>query len=581
MIYRYIYIAAFIILCLAATAFSQDKYRSFRVIDNYDIFLTITVNKNTTVFSFSDEIKADPVVIRPSDAAKTNDTIYAMNKPFICREGFLLGDSLYPLSKTDKVRVNVDQEGNIKINFLTESSEKKKIRRKHRNVITAIDSAYIGWEQFIRGTVISFWSDIYIGGEINEDVVAVFGDIKIGKNAIIRGDVVAVNGRIDIDGKATIYGDLISSLDNKKNFFKNWQKWGRHDQYISMIFKFYYNRVDGAAPYLGARFLDEDSLLPTVTVYGGYAFASERWRYHIGLEQTFFKSLPITIGASAYQKLASPDERLIAETENTTFALLATEDYKDYYEARGFYGFIRCIPMKGNSYQLGLRSEKHRWLDSHPNLWSLFGGSKRFDANFHGLGENARAIGLNDIDNKDLTALEAEITLDTRDPEDGLKHSFWSCYAGLEWSPDNWSGDFDYTRYLGEICRYQKIGQYFGLVFKATYGSSEGILPAHRTFFLGGMGTLYGYREKEFSGAEFWLGDLEYHVSLPNTEIDGWIFYNVGRITNDPGDWQDREIKHSLGIGLSVSNDIRLNVTQRLDRSGSSPRLNIRISRLF
>jgi surface antigen Omp85-like protein len=579
--YRYIFITAFIILCLISSAFGQEKYRSYNVIDNYDSFLMITVNENTTVFSFSDEIKTDPVVIRTSDASEINDTVFVMKEPFICREGFLIGDQLFPFSDIDRVRVHVDQEAGIKIDFLTKSPEKKKIRRKHRNRISSIDQMNIGQEQFIRGGVVGFWSDIYIDGEINEDVVAVFGNIEVGENAVIRGDVVAVNGRVKGDGKATIYGVLMSSSDSKKSFFKNWQKWGRHDQYVSMIGNFYYNRVDGAAPYLGIRFIDEDSLLPTTTVYGGYAFASERWRYHIGLEQTFFKTSPLTIGASAYQRLASPDERNILESENTTFALLATEDYKDYYETRGFFGFIRWTPFRGNSYQLGFRSEKQRWLNAYPNLWSLLGGSKRFNYNFHGLGENARIIGISDIDDKDLTVLEAEITLETKDPEDYLKHSFWGCYAGFEWSPDDWSGDYDFTRYLAELCRYQKLNRYFGLLIKATYGTSDGIIPAHRTFFLGGMGNLYGYREKEFSGAEFWLGDLEYHISFPNTEMDGWLFYNVGRITDDPGNWEDKEIKHSLGIGLSIGNDIRMNIAQRLDRSGSSPRLNIRIGRIF
>ncbi len=577
---RHLRLTVLLTLLIVSGLQAQDKYRKYDPGDNYEVFLKITVNKKTAVFTFHNKFGADPVVIRSGNEEKLNDTVYVMDEPFLCRDGFILDGKLYPLDLIDKVRIRIGREGDISINFLTRLKDQQKLRRKPKNIISIFDQNNIDSDRFIRGAVVGLWSDINVDGEINEDVVSIFGDITIGENAMIRGDVVAVSGKIKADGKATVYGVLASSSD-KKGLFRKWQKWGRRDEYFSLIGGLYYNRVDGAAPYAGVRFIDEDSVLPTVTAYGGYAFASERGRYHFGMEQTFFESRPITIGAMIYQRLASADDWLISETENTAFALLATEDYKDYYEAEGAYGFVRWTPFRGNSYEVGLRGERHRWLDAHPGLWSLFGGSKQFPDNYHGIDENLRPAGIARIDDKDHMALETRVSLNTLDSENGLENSFWDGFAEIEWSPDDWSGDYDFTRYLARICRYQRLNRHTGLALSGTYGTSEGTLPLNRTFFLGGMGTLYGYREKEYSGTEFWMGDLEYHIDFPNTEMGGWVFYNVGQITDDPGSWDGAEVKHSLGIGLSAGNDIRMNITQRLDRSGASPRLNIRISRMF
>ena len=182
---------------------------------------------------------------------------------------------------------------------------------------------------------------------------------------------------------------------------------------------------------------------------------------------------------------------------------------------------------------------------------------------------------------KDLTALEFKVNYESPQLSKEMDKSFWTANAAIEWSPDDWSGDFDYTRYFATGVRYHRLNEYSGVLLRGAVGTADGVLPMHKKFFMGGLGTLYGYRHKEYYGDQFWMADLEYHIDLPRSDVDGWLFYNVAQIGDGIHDLGDFEVKHCLGVGLSVNNDIRLNVAQRLDKSGASPRLYIRIGRLF
>jgi outer membrane protein assembly factor BamA len=372
------------------------------------------------------------------------------------------------------------------------------------------------------------------------------------------------------------------SSDSKKKFsFDRWRRWRRGDRDLSAVGKFYYNRIDGAAPYLGLKFSDTDSLLPEVTAYGGYGFASERWRYHVGIEKSFFLSHPLTIGGSFYRRLASPDDRLISESKNTAFALLATEDYKDYYEAEGGYAFVRFTPYRFINFEVGILAEKYKWLDAHRNLWSLFGGSKRFPDNFSGVPETDREALKDTIDDQQLTSLTGQIKLDTRDKDDIFGSSFWKGFFELEWGPENWNDNFDFTKYMAQITRYQTISHNTGFLMSAAYGDSYHDLPIHKKFFIGGMGTLHGYYHKEFVGTNFWLGDVEYRIEFPHSGFSGWLMYNIGQIADRPEKLTDTEVRHSLGIGLSYEDDIRIILARRLDHSDASYRIHVNLGLNF
>ena len=72
----------------------------------------------------------------------------------------------------------------------------------------------------------------------------------------------------------------------------------------------------------------------------------------------------------------------MGNSENTVFALIAREDFKDYYESEGAGGWIKMSAAKDLLLTISYDSYDSRWIKSQKNLWSMFGGSKLFRENF-------------------------------------------------------------------------------------------------------------------------------------------------------------------------------------------------------
>lgn len=566
---------AIVILLLAASPHALDRYKKYSRPTAGDYLLKISFAEKKIIMTTYGDDSTETLVFDRNDVSRTTNEVSIKGAPIFTREGFTILGEKYPGDVIDKVSIEAENK-ETKIYFVKKGEESEsRFRSRKNNRIAILDDIIVTADQFVRGSVAGFWSDVIIEGEVNEDVVSIFGNITIGDRAFVRGDVVAVNGSIDVANGATVYGDVLSTGPGKKRGFDRWRRWQRGEKGFSPIMKFYYNRVDGAAPYLGVKFVDEDSLLPEVNIHAGYGFSSERWRYHIGFEQTFLKSYPVTVGGALYRELGSDDDRLISETDNTLFALIATEDYRDYYESDGGYGFARFTPYTALSFELRILTEKYKWLDAHRDMWSLFGGTKRFAENFCSVPYDRRTIGIDEIDAGEITSVLFDVNLDTGDKDERFKKSFWKGQATVEWAPDNWNDDSDFTRYFTRIGRYQTVSDFTGLFFGVTYGSSDGRLPMHRQFFLGGLRTLHGYRHKEYMGSEFWLTDAEYRIGFPKTDLTGWIFYNGGRIAEKTGGLGSAEVKQSLGIGLSFDDNLRVDLAKRLDRSDSSFKIHV------
>ncbi|MCX6826317.1 MAG: polymer-forming cytoskeletal protein [candidate division Zixibacteria bacterium] len=490
---------ALISFILAANLFAVDDYKKYRPFQIEDCFLRVAVSEKELVFDISIDDVTETLIFNKEDVKKTPEGIFINDYFSLNENGFIIAGKTYPVSIIDRINIETPSQAESQIYFLKKSTAgpARAFQSRRQNKISLLENVSIDSSQFIRGSVASFWADISIEGEVNEDVVAVFGNIKIGNNAVIRGNIVAINGNITVAKKATIYGSIRSSSAKDGIKFDKWAKWYRKERLFSPIFKFYYNRVDGAAPYLGIHFQDEDK---------------------------FFNAL------------------------NSEF---------------------------------GIRDEKYKWLDGHRCLWSLFGGGKRFAENFSTVAGHYRPIGKAEIDSKEISSWIAKIEWRSQKSDSLFGVSSWNTLAELEWAPGGWNNDCRFNRYLLSLTRHQSTGRQTGLLLKAIYGGSGGYLPLQRRYFLGGLGTLHGYRQKEYMGTEFWLGDIGYGMEFPDADMAVWVFYNVGQIGNDAGQLAHSEIKHSLGIGLSFGNEFRINLAKRMDRSGASPRIYVRFEHLF
>lgn len=492
--------------------------------------------------------------------------------------GLHFGDSILPYSQIRDIEISESDEGTI-LQFYRSAQkvpESQMIRRGNR--ITYADSILVGQGEFVRGTVFSVLGNAHVAGEVNRDVVSLFGSVIVSPSAVVRGDLATVGGSIVIAKTAQVYGDAYrgetKASARRHRFF-------RKEHPVEPDGRLSYNRVDGFAPYLSVSYHDPDSLLPSARAELGYAFASKRLRFSLSAEQLIWRHKDLSIGAQYYRSLSSDDDWALPDWENSVYAFMATEDFKDFYEAQGGTGFARIKPIKPLTFEARYRNEQTMWLHAHPNLWSVFGGEKQFPENFASVPLPFRDSGMAQIDTGSNVALSAGVTYDTRHDDSLFSVSAWNASASLEWSSTGLKSDFNYRRYVFDIRRYQYIHKYSMLLLRAMLGSSDGYLPMNRRFFLGGPGSLYGYERKELMGTRFWMINAEYRFQIPKTEIAFGPFWDIAQIADNQAFSRSVEVKNSIGGAVYFGAKFRLSVAQRLDRSQVSPEIYIRLIPAF
>jgi hypothetical protein len=458
-----------IVFGLSSFAIASNEYKKYERIQTEIYFLKITLSQNQTVFTMYDNAGDEILTCNQKDLELRGDTVYASGRPILCLDGFIFPNGRHSADEIIKTRMETGEDKN-EIFFIGRGDPNSEASSTSgRNEIGLLKNISIDTEQFIRGAVVSFWSDIEIHGEVNGDVIAVNGDINIGDEAVIRGSVLAIGGNVFHTDKSTVYGSIQNTkLKDTEIFFKSWRL-RHHDTPFSTFAKFYYNRIDGATPFFGFKYLPPDSNLPEIKAFAGYGFASERLRYYMGLRQYFLARPNISLGGSLYRQLASHDDWLIQERENTLFALLVTEDYKDYYETEGGYINTNFKFLQNLELELGYRIERHKWLNAHNGLWSLAGGSKRFRPNFSTVEPAFRNESIASFDSEEISSLIIRLAYNMDNRDSYPDFSFTKVWSDFEWTPSSWNDSLDYARFLIEASRYQAFARNFGLIFRVAY----------------------------------------------------------------------------------------------------------------
>jgi len=568
-------------LSLAPSTFAvESRYKDYKSSHRAQEFFEISFDKKTLSVTVFRDGETSTLAYAHGEIRREEAFISLGESVGFDAEGLVFGDDKYLYREISDTRIT-DAEELVTITFFTSPDASQRTGRlKKGNRIEFANSIVVEEDEFVRGILFSITGDIEVYGEVNKDIISLFGDVYVGPGAVARGDIASISGRVDIAGDASVYGEVYTG---EKPRATRKYRFRRREKTLSASGTFEYNRVDGATPYGGARFNDRDSLLPSFWAIVGYGFESERWRYDFGLEQTIWRRRPLVIGGSFYRRLASDDDWLLTDDENTAFTLLATEDFKDYYEAEGGSVYTVFKPLTTLSLEGRYRFESTKWLDAHPHLWSLFGGDKLFGENFGRVETDFRQRGIAEIDTTDNAYLFGRVEFDTRDREDPFEKSAWHLTGDIEWSHPDLNSDFDYRRYHLTVRRYQKIHRRVTLLLRGMYGGSDGYLPMYKRFYLGGLGTLRGYYHKEFMGNQFWMANAEYRIDFPRTDLAASIFWDGGQITDDAKlISRDIEVKHSLGVAVFFGDDLRINLSKRLDRSfDDNPKIYVRLDHVF
>lgn len=349
-----------------------------------------------------------------------------------------------------------------------------------------------------------------------------------------------------------------------------------------------YNRVEGL--FLGVKFPRERwRWYPSPLLYGfaGYGFQSKKWRGQIGIERGFLpEEHRFLIGAEAHDLTDTEDHWIIPTDENSLAAILFREDFHDFFRRVGFSVYLNQNITQHLNLRAEYREDRFESMEGNPNCWALFGGKKKFREN-------------PPVDPGKVREIVGRISIDTRDRSRGLRRG-WVIQLMGEFARDSFDSDFNYSRYIFDLRRYQPLGFDEGLSFRLRIGTADAPLPLQKLFDLGGISTLRGYKFKEFTGDRMVLANLEYHFSLDRPWVSGlWIFdefdlilfldtgiaWFTSRPSSPVSSFDELNFsKLKTGIGIALTNedgDVRLNFAKRTDVGGAPLVVTFRINRPF
>lgn len=376
--------------------------------------------------------------------------------------------------------------------------------------------------------------DAFIFGTIKGSLVVVNGNAYVRGGAKINGDVVVVNGKAHVSNDATIEGNVIErgggELEKRDAFVRGLRITDHPDiwQKPSFIFEriaVNYNRVDGLFLGLGQNKDYYWSGAESFSPYGfvGYAFALHRWRYQVGLDKWFGNENRFEVGVEGHSLTDSKDYWFIDPKENSLFAILAREDYMDYFSREGVSFHAAQYYQMNSRIVISYDVDKYSSLTQRTN-WSIFGGHKVFRDNPPVAPGWMRSVVVN-VEHRDYT---------------GGKDRKQGWLAGLR-GEATVSGDFDFRMLSLNAVRYQPLFRGLQLNMRLVGGTASGVLPLQRSYQIGGFNTLNAFPYKEFSGNRLLLFNYEFLFSpmlfkhshlFPLNTFALLLFGDVGQVGN-------------------------------------------------
>ncbi len=335
-----------------------------------------------------------------------------------------------------------------------------------------------------------------------------------------------------------------------------------------------FNRSEGWFPAFGIRVRPKNIKGISLFTDGGYGISNESGGFNAGFEyKTQFWEI-FEIGGKYFDDSFTNDEWIIGNIENSFAAFLLREDFHDYFRAKGFTIWLDKGFEDWLHFRLIFWSGDYKTMNKETD-WSLFGGNKKFRSN--------PAV-VEDKENK----IRLEFIWDRLDNPIFPIQGFY-LEGALEKGGDVFGGNFNQTGIFltGKYFQRSLINQ--SMVFKIMYGHrNNSSFAPQQLLDMGGIGTLRGYRFKEFqNGHNLLLGSFQYYFNgdllqkiplqfLPLYSGLGLIFFaefgalweNEKTLPPETKLLDSPEWKSDVGFSLSLPGDfIRVDFAKRLDRA--------------
>ena len=422
-----------------------------------------------------------------------------------------------------------------------ERSIARKMERKYlgdngSHVLRFKGDAVIEENELVDGDVIVLNGTLEIDGEIDGDVLAIYGDVDLGSTALVKGDVISVNGKVWTEDESTIRGDIVVThisieddedsgitieTRDRDTYGRETKKYDRWPDDSEEVVWADYNRVDGIT--LGLQFPRPGWWANrrhnfALIGKGGYSFVSQRWQYKVGLERWTKGGFRFTVGGEIHDLTDTEDRWIICDHENALAAFFLKEDFRDYYRREGYSFYASQNFGKNVKVTATYHNDNFRNVEKGTN-WSLFGRNKTFRENPFALPYEYSLV--NGFDTAlPIKSISAILNIDTRNNK-SRPSSGWFITAFGERAGQELDNIYQFERVIVDIAHYIPLSWDEHISLRVRAGSSTGLLPPMYQYDLGGISTLRGTRFKEMTGDRMVLGNVEYHLRAGDGNLFG------------------------------------------------------------
>lgn len=358
----------------------------------------------------------------------------------------------------------------------------------------------------------------------------------------------------------------------------------------------HYNRVEGLFLNFGLKYTPLH--IEKFQIYGeaGWGFDNQphkQFRYIAGIRKDFFDIKRLTVGAEVFRRVESEDDWVISDVENSLAALFIREDFKDYYGTEGVRFFIDHKLGGQHILRFELSRITYDALKKNTNF-SIFRFNEAFEEN------PARNNAI--IAEGDEISFKFMVALDWRDNPIFPLQGWY-----IEGIYEHTEEDFDTEGVFLTIKRYQQMFGNQRFVIRTMLGSRQGSLFEQHIMELGGIGSLRGFDDKEFSGNRFFMlnfnylfgGDILQKLPLKDAPLfkifwptlsmgifldTGWAWFTnpSDRLFEGFDQLQFDNLKTDIGLSILVLDGMfRLDIAKRTERSTDDFRITFRLFEKF
>ena len=533
-------------------------------LDSTETTVGINFSRNSGTIVVMTDLDTSKVDFHFGEVRKSGHQILLRDRVLISQDSLFVGDKVINLAEMMPSDVTSTRSF-CEVTLTKQDGSTRSRRGTERNRFASFQRLSIPAGDFVRGNAFCIGNELLVEGEVNGNVVSLFGDVKLMSSAVCQRDVLAIGGSVHKHRMARVNGTY-QSTDEWHQVKARYHRKSQDDKSaVQLGVGAAYNRVDGLLVMPEIAFQSEEKFMPKFYFKYGYGFASKRSVYQLGIEQKLFDYNQTKLGGSVYRLTKTEDDWISHDGENSLYAVLAREDFRDYYGAEGGNIYVEQSLGFAHTFRVEYSYESLSWLPAHTGLWSLFGGDKRFRQNFSSVDAPRRNAAVIDCDRSEAL-LKTSYVLNTVEDERGeMARAGWVGGVHYEHSSCRLGSDFAFDRFIVELRRYQPLTYMQNFNVRLMYGGATGNLPLHRLFYLGGIRTLRGYDIKQFYGSRMAMANCEYVVDFPKTAVGLALLFDIGKTGWESDFLSKGEWRGDVGIGVRFDDWLRLELTRQIN----------------